>query len=323
MTAPYIPPYLQLGILNPPPLRDQDAHAPRAYVGVSMKDPDAEWRGAWLYRSRDGVTYEQVLPITEEAIMGETQTALGKPDPDYCDSWDYLNSVDVEIWRGTLESKTELEVLNGANRIVIGTEMIAYQDATLIGTRQYRLEKLLRGLKASQVEPDWPTHAAVESVMVLDDKLQIYEYDMALMDVTFYWKAAAVGADLADVDAVQITLTGGTVTPVPVAQVSATRDGANDVTVSWVAVSRGNPRLLLLVDQQLCVCEEDEYEIDLLDPTGTTVESTYEVASGSTSHLITDADVVAAGYGSGDPITVRVYRKSKMRGRGWKREATV
>lgn len=66
--------------------------------------------------------------------------------------WDETSTVDVQLTSGALVSRTNLEVYNGANLCLIGTELISFRTATLLSPGVYRLSGLLRGRKGTEAE---------------------------------------------------------------------------------------------------------------------------------------------------------------------------
>jgi hypothetical protein len=64
------------------------------------------------------------------------------------------------------ETRTELEVLNGANLLLVGQEIIQFADAEQLGPSDWRLSKLLRGRRGTE----WAMsmHQVGEFVLVLD-----------------------------------------------------------------------------------------------------------------------------------------------------------
>jgi len=69
---------------------------------------------------------------------------------------DYANSFDMTLMDGTLSSVDKQAFLSGANHFAvqtdIGWEILAAQNAVLIGQRTYRLSNLLRGLAGSDAD---------------------------------------------------------------------------------------------------------------------------------------------------------------------------
>lgn len=70
--------------------------------------------------------------------------------------WDVASICEVRLFDGALETRTTLDVLNGANRIAIAGqdsewEILQFRDAELVGSQTYRLSGLLRGQSGSRV----------------------------------------------------------------------------------------------------------------------------------------------------------------------------
>ena len=103
------------------------------------------WPGAYtLWRSDDGVSYSAVQRIATCATVGETITPLAA-GPLW--RFDRVNSIDVELSQGALQSVSESAVLSGANLIalgssVLGWEIIGFANATLIAAKDRKSTRL-------------------------------------------------------------------------------------------------------------------------------------------------------------------------------------
>jgi hypothetical protein len=138
-------PVLNIQVMDIPPLRDEDAVTPGMYFSATAGF-GGDFRGGVVYESRDdGVTFERMGAITEEAVVGELDI-LGLPETVY-GIWDRTTWIGVRLTTGELASSTPDKVANGANWCLLGGEIIGFVNATLIGTRKYRLENLIRGMR--------------------------------------------------------------------------------------------------------------------------------------------------------------------------------
>lgn len=108
------------------------------------------WGGGNLMMSEvDAEDYDLVKPLAPAARMGVTTDVLPSGS---IGVWDLSSTVNVRLYGSeTLESRTEDEVLGGANHGIIGGELIAWQDVTLEADGTWTLSKLLRGLRDSEV----------------------------------------------------------------------------------------------------------------------------------------------------------------------------
>lgn len=313
----HVPPLLAILPIDLAPLRDCDTCCPRFYLAVSPADPKPAWSGALVYQSRDGVTYEPLAPIPVEAVLGQALTELADGPVGY---WDREHTVDVFSYRSPLVSHSEEEVLAGANLAVLGAEILAFQTATLIDTNVYRLSTLLRGLGDTRYWTD--DHAVGDLFALLDlSTLVEVEMDAAEVEVDRYLKAVPAGGSLSDAIATQFRLQGATARPFAPAHVAGTRDGSDNLTITWVARTRSTMPLLSTIEGRLCCCDEDDYEIDILNGSLAIVR-TIQVA-GATSASYTAAQQTADGLTPGNPVHLRIYQVSRLYGRGNPEDITV
>ena len=313
---------LLLFIFNAPPLSDDQVSDPGFYWCFAVQSYDAAFTGGSLYRSTTTIdgTYSSVASSTEATLIA-TEDQLGSVDNS--NIFDGKNTLDVEVINGTLSSVNEIDLLNGANQIMLANgEIIAFQNATDIGTNLYRLSKLLRGRRGT--ERFIGTHPAEGEIGVAlnDAGVNFESHNLASVDLTRYFKAVTPGQAVEDIDGEAFTYGACTIKPFSVVNIEATRDGSNNVSLSWDRRTRSVYPLITATIPLPLVDGVEEYEIDLYDPTGTTVEQTFTGLSSPVA-TITDAEVVAAGYISGDPIIVKVYQISPSIGRGVEKEATV
>jgi hypothetical protein len=136
---------------------------PGFYVACSRTDDGEDWQGATLYKriqTNDTPTYDwvPVLDIVEEGIVGRFVSEESKywgswsnstSGPGSVFTWDTETELVVEIFNQdvTLESRTALEVLDGANRAMWGNELIGFQTITSLGGTKAKLTNLLRGMR--------------------------------------------------------------------------------------------------------------------------------------------------------------------------------
>jgi len=275
------------------------------------------WRGAVLYRSRDGgVNYDTFAELIDGAVIGTTDDALGVGSPHY---WDEANSVTVTLLNSadTLAGVTALQVLNGSNAAVIGGEVMQFRDATLIGPGQYRLEGLLRGRKGT--EDRIAGHAAGERFVLLTGG-GIYRPDLEAGEVGVerFYKAASVGTNLSDAAPFTFTHSGRWAKPYAPAHVRGTRNGAGDLAMTWIRRTRLEDPWTDGIDAPLGEASE-AYEIDILD--GATVKRT--LTSSTPTATYSAADQVTDFGSAQAAVQVKVYQISARVGRGLPTETTL
>jgi hypothetical protein len=309
VTVPSI--VLLMDIVN---LRDED-NSPGYYAAVVPLD-EGDWAGAGLYEDR-GADYELKADFTLPAVAGKAANTLSADDGT---SWDYTNHLDVDLYAdGALESKTEAQVLNGANAAVYGNEIIQFQTATKLGgfPNRWRLTNLLRGRRGSEYAT---THSAGERFVLLDGAVKFLPKALSDRGVETNWKAVTFGYSLADTNSTTFTWDCQNLKPLSVVQVEGERDMSNNLTITWIRRSRIGHETPYQTGQDPPLGEQEEkYEVDILD--GVAVVRTITVTSPTASYSA--AEQTTDGLTPGDPVTVKIYQISATVGRGQVREATV
>ena len=133
-----------------------------------------------------------------------------------------------------------------------------------------------------------------------------------------YYKAVSVGNSLGNTDEVAFTYTGRNLKPFAPVHVKGVRDGAGNLTISWIRRSRVDGEWRDGVGIPLG--EESElYEVDILD--GSTVVRTIEVTSPTASYSAADQ---VADFGSvQSSVDVRIYQLSAVVGRGYAASGSI
>jgi hypothetical protein len=314
------PSNLFLFIWNSAALTDEHVSTPGYYWAFALQNYNETFSGGALYRATSEAGTYSLLSTGNEATIVSTEDQLPGVTNPYI--FDEANTLEVEVIHGTLSSVNEIDLLNGANRLVMESgEIIAFQTATSIGTNRYRLSKLLRGLRGSERFIDsHPTDG--ESGVLLDSASINFEtHNLSETDSTRYFKAVSNGQQVDDIDEVEFTYASCTVKPFSVVNIEAERDGSNNVTLTWDRRTRSVYPILTATIPVPLVDGVEQYSVDLYDPTGVFIEATFETSSPSVT--ISDAAIVLAGYSSGDPIRVDVYQVSPSIGRGIVKEATI
>ncbi|HUU83357.1 MAG TPA: phage tail protein, partial [Phycisphaerae bacterium] len=158
------------------------------------------------------------------------------------------------------QAATDQEMIDGANRIIIGDEVLAFGDWEYLGSDIYRLSRLLRGLVCT----DWATgrHFDNELFVLADDRLG--RGSMALDDIGKVHHFASVSAETgARSPALSVSYGGRDVAPcAPFALYGHRAPWHGDVLLRWDADTLGG----------------SPFEIELLDAITGQVVATYAVA---------------------------------------------
>ena len=257
--------------------------------------------------------------ITQVAIERLMQSA---PPPVPGTSWnrfDEVNTFDVTLIRGTLTSAaTDLEVLNGTNRALLGDEIIGIKTVTSLGGNSYRLSYLLRG----RLGTEWAmnTHSQGERFVMLTPRA-VKKLVESTNDIgtTRLYRGVNTGQSLQSVLPDIEFHDGIALKPYAPCHIVGTRDGGNNLTLTWVRRTRIGGEWRDGVDVPLGE-QTEAYEVDILDSTGAvvrTITATSQTASYSSADQTTDFG------GPQALITVVVYQMSEAVGRGYGAQTNV
>lgn len=255
---------------------------PEVHFPVTLWDDEEFWPGASIFVSdeEDG-EYQLLGLVTEEAIQGFTRSALG--DIPNAVRLDTLNTVDVEILTGELESVGTIAAAVRFNLCRIGNEVLAFMTATLTSTKRYTLSNLIRGL--AETRGEMGSHSNYETFAVISDS----GYGAGVMPVPHSWlgapkwvKCLVAGQSIDDVAPVAMTIEHGGMKPRQVVNPKWNRvDPTGEITLRWNRVARAasrpfGPGSAPMLEQ------EEEYEIDFLyPPSSSTVVATVSVSEPS------------------------------------------
>lgn len=289
----------QLSLLDIPILRDQDDY-PGFYAIADSSAPSAI-----LYESVDGGITFNSLGALQEADSGYAITTLA--DFTGGSVWDDVSTLSVRLYSGTLESVTDAQVLAGLNAAVVGNEIIQYATATLTGTNTYTLSRLLRGRKGTE----WAisTHGAGERFVPLTTSIS--RISSSVRGAQRLYKAVRVGASITDSPAIPFTNTQAGMKPYSVVNIAGSRDGSNNLTITWARRSRigtawGVTDALPLDDTV------ESYQVDIMS--GSVVKRT--ISSSTPTCAYSAADQTTDFGGVQLSLLVNVYQMSTIVGRG-------
>lgn len=214
------------------PLQAEADDRPGIYIAATSMM--ATWPGCVVARSvDDGTTFVNVGSLRSRAVIGYTETQFI--------DWGGGNTLDpgaIEIYvlSGTLASVTWDELLQGANRAVVGDEVIAFKSATLIDTKTYRLSGFLRGLNGTE----WAmrTHARRDRFVLLDDAVERFDSPLSIVGQTVTYRGTSFGHAAADGYETSLTELQLGITPLPPVYLSIGDAGVDGYLASWVRRTR-------------------------------------------------------------------------------------
>ena len=311
-------------LMNLPTLRDGDAaHEP--YI--------AAWARVWpgrlsIYRS---ATLEGFDLLDTISVRGQIGRLLEPMPAGPVSRIDQGTVTTVEMFSGQLVSVSDTDMFAGANAFAVETdpgvwEVFQAAQAELVGTRQYRLSRMLRGVRGTEGSIRAEV-AAGARVVALDSAVLPVPIAQGDVGQEWNWRVGPVFAPIDDPSYVaeEFAPTGRGLLPFSVVHVEQPfRRGRTlgDLTIRWTRRSRDFGADSWEASEVPLGEASEAYEVDILD--GGTVLRT--LATTTTSALYSQAQQVAdwgAALGPGDTLDIRVAQLSQTVGRGAVREVTL
>jgi len=292
-----------------------DEHADSVGLYLAATGEGSGWMGCVVYISQDGgASYQPLETLNYDSVIGEADTVLAAGES--TGIWDDVNTVDVTMIYGAPISRSDAEVLAGENACLVGDEVLQFGVATALGDNGYRLSHLLRGRWGT--DAFWGDHAASERFVLLEEAtVRRAELGDSLINKTILLKAVSAGMTLAEVSPQSVSIYGREYFCYPGCSVAGSRDGGENLTITWKRRSRKDADLRDYSDIPLSETTE-AYEVDVMD--GATVKRTIEVSTPSAAYSAADQ---TTDFGSPQAsVDVRIYQLGKI-GRGYVKEATV
>ena len=191
--------------------------------------------------------------------------------------WDRVTSLYLRLLRGTLQSAEPLQVLNGANALLVENqdgewELIQFATATINGENDYILTDLLRGQRGTEHAMRSPVPAGARTVLV-NAALRQTLLPEALVGVAQNWRVGPIGEDIGSdrVVAFTRTMTGTGRRPLSPCQLGGVRDPVSgDWALSWIRRTRRGGDAWDQVEVPLGETAES-YRLDILSGPGGSV----------------------------------------------------
>lgn len=200
----YQPPFMDLAVFPAWMVEDCPGCCPRLWFAAAPGGGSEEWRGASLWESLDDSAFEEIAPVLVPATMGSAEDALGNTA--FATEFDGTNTVTVRLSAGTLSNATAAEVRAGKNWAILGSEVIAFQTATLQSDGTYLLEDLLRGRRGTEGAMGGHGEGDVFCMLLEDGSLVEREYQSKEVGSGRYFRAVAAGGLVADALSYQVTV---------------------------------------------------------------------------------------------------------------------
>lgn len=297
-----------------PLIQDGDSSEPGTGFYFALTSAQDTWPGAALYRSSDDSNFTQIGDENSPAGFGYAiDNALGGPASPW--TWDDVNELTVYMPEGQLTGTTDLNVLNGANMLLYGDEIIQFANAVNNGDGSFTISRLLRGRRGTE----WACgdHVNDEEVIVLDDAQHMGQ-PLSMLEALRYYRGVTVGQDVSEAASQTFTITGMDLMPYAPVHIEGTRP--SDLVITWVRRTRiGGDWLDGVGDVPLSEASE-LYDVEIMD--GVDVVRTFsDLTSPTVTYTVAQQ---TTDFGS-PPATVdvRVYQKSAIVGRGFTGTATL
>ena len=218
--------------LDLPPLGDIAASQPQ--IGVFANGSSGGWRRAALLASVDGgASYVEMGATARPAIIGATVGALGAGS---CAGFDRIGSIALVLAheRLALHDADDAALLAGANRAMIGRELVQFGRAVRTAPGRYTLSRLLRGRRGT--EDAVGGHVAGEAfVLIEDDTIATIPAALARPGVKLI--ASGIG-DADPFPAATVANIGRSAIPFSPVHLRATRLPSGDMRLDWIRRSR-------------------------------------------------------------------------------------
>lgn len=308
------PPVVRIVDFAPPD--GADAYAPRLAV---FADP---WPGTVaVYVASEGGGFRLAATLTRRATIGKLLAPLAAGPHGL---FDRANAIEVELFGGALASLPDIDVLGGQNAAAVKTtggewEVLQFASAELVGTRRYRLTRLLRGQCGT--EQAMAAGAATGADFVLLDRavvaLRVREDQLGL---PLRFRCGPARDDHASPTFTELAITaeGRGLLPFAPVHLEARRGSSGDIALSWIRRTRFGGVGLEPVEVPLNEASE-AYRIEILD--GVTLKRSVE--SVSPSFLYSSADQTSDFGGPATDFSVRIAQLSAAMGKGLALQATV
>ncbi len=280
----------------------------QAYIRLAGTGYEDAWQGAQVSRSDDGGTsYQPITNIDQAAVIGSTITALANGPTAVSDQ---VNKVTVSLISGSLESVSELALLNGKNLALLGNEIIQFKNATLLSELKYELSYMLRGRLGS--EDTTSLHVAGEIFVLLDDRVLRTANAISMIGLLRKYKPVSYGHTLTQTDSQDFIFSGVGLKPYSPVHIIGSRDGSGNLTITWVRRTRISGDLRDFADVPLNE-EKELYEIEIMNGSNV-VRYIKNILSPQAGY--TAADQIIDFGSTQSSISIKVYQVSGVVGKG-------
>ena len=314
-------PNSQLFMFDIPLLRDSDANPSGSGYYFALGTLDViHWPGGVLEKSVDNVNFSQVDQSATAVSYGYAPVALPAPRSPWV--WDTVNTLTVFMTNGVLTGTTDLNVLNGANALIYGNEVIQFVNSVQNADGSFTLSRLLRGRRGTEI--NCGAHGPAELVIYLNNPgIVRHQITSGDLQVLRYYEGLTYGQAIGSVPSTLFTDSGNDLRPYAVTSVAGSRDGSGNLTVTWIRRTRiGGDWLELIGTVPLSELTES-YDVDVMGGPGSLQVIRTFSALASPALAYTAAQQVTDFGSLRTAVTLNIYQNSGLIGRGFKKSVTL
>ncbi|MCW1401196.1 phage tail protein [Novosphingobium sp. MW5] len=206
-----------------------------AQIFAAASSPSAGWPGAALFVDQgDGQLLRIGSTGRARAVIGQVASALPPAAPEI---FDRQNSIEVDLVDASaiLLGASMVQIAAGANRALIGEEILQFTNAEALGDGKWRLSGLLRGRGGTEAAID--NHSANEGFVLLNGEAT--SLDPNLVGDTPASRIAAIGLGEEEPVLSDIACRGIGKRPLSPVHASWQRDSGGTLHLSWTRRARG------------------------------------------------------------------------------------
>ncbi len=291
---PFVPPspvapfFLDLPLLT----GEEVPHAP--HLAVTARP----WPGSVaLYASDEDANYSLNSLVTARTPVGVLETPLFPADPGRIDRGPDLQ---VRMLAGTLQSISDLALLNGGNLCAIGDgtpdgwELIQFREAELVDTDTYLLRHRLRGQVGTERAAPWPEGSYL---VRLDGTAEQIDLAEAKRGLARYYRIGPPGRPVDDpsFSAVRLAFDGLGLRPLSPVHLRLAPGQEGDLSLNWIRRTRIDGDRWDIPEVPLGE-EKEEYVVRVVQAGAVIREVTVAAPSWTYSAAAQAADALSGSY---------------------------
>jgi hypothetical protein len=306
----------QLWLRDIPLLRDLDANPVGTGYYYAMGSRLPTWVSATLMQSNDGRAFATEDASNLQTSYGYTTAALPAPRSPW--TWDRVNSLTVKMSWGSLEAAAEIDVMNGANVLLVGEELVQFASATQNADGTWTLSNLLRGRRGTEYA--CASHHVGEVVLVPKTGLKRVFDPTSVLWLEYEYKAIETGQPIAAARAQKFIIRGRDLMPYSVVRIRGARDQSGNLAISWIRRTRIGGAWLNHLGRVPLAETREAYELEILDAKAAVVRT---IESDRPAVAYSVADQVSDFGAPQSSVAVRVFQISEFVGRGFSAGAVL